>query len=154
MRRLLSCSALALLIAIPGCERPSSRVQGAVTFQGKPLAGAVVTLFGPDNQTHTADTGPDGRYQVAGVHRGAVRVSVQVPPPRQKPRPDPVAGKAGDSPARNEDLGKAARLPPAPPPLSPPPSAGGVPVKYADPNTSGLAFELKEAEQTYDIDLK
>src|SRR2546430_2386810 len=97
MRRFVVGTAVLVLVVALGCgERPRSRVSGTVTYQGKPLAGAVVTFFGSDNQTYTADTKPDGAYEVAGVPRGPVRVAVQVPPARPKPRPDPVPGKMNE----------------------------------------------------------
>jgi hypothetical protein len=155
MRRLLCGTALLALAAALGCDAPRSRVHGTVTHRGRLLAGAVVTFFGPDQRTYTADTGPDGSYAVSGVPRGAVRVSVQVPPPPVKPRPDPAPGKAGGNElARAEDAAKAARLPPAPTPTATSPPAGGLPARYADPNSSGLSFELKDADQEYAIDLK
>jgi hypothetical protein len=155
VRRLLFGTALAVLVAVAGCERPRSRVHGAVKYQDKPLAGAVVTFFGPDNMTYTTDTRADGTYEIAGLPRGPIRVSVQVPPPRPRPRPDPDLRKGGDAFARAQAKADDAKLArPSEPAPGPSRSAGGFPARYGDPNTSGLAFDLKEADQDYSLDLK
>ena len=143
-----------LLAAAAGCDAPRSRLHGTITHLGKPLAGAVVTFFGVDNMTYSATTGPDGAYAVERVPRGKVRVSVQVDAPRPRPRPDPVPGKGGANPAQAEDAAKAGRLPDPPPPSKAAPAAGALPAKYGDPNTSGLAVELKDADQEWSVDLK
>jgi hypothetical protein len=151
MRRLLLGLALAALAALPGCSAPRSRVHGTVKYQGKPLAGAVLTFFGPDNMVYSADTRPDGTYAIEGVPRGAIRVSVQVPPPRPKPRPDPdfvAKARKGAAPAAGAKADS-----PAPPASDMPPRVN-LPTPYGDPNTSGLAFELKEADQDYSPELK
>ncbi len=152
MRRFVGGTALAVLVAALGCgDRPRARVHGTVTYEGKPLAGAIVTFFAADNQNYTADTRPDGTYEVAGVPRGPVRVAVQMPPPRPKPRPDPMPGKSNEQ-ALAEDRAKSARPPADPPPAGP--AVGGLPAKYQSPNSSGLSFELKDPDQKYNIDLE
>jgi Carboxypeptidase regulatory-like domain len=147
-----------LVLTVAGCDTPRSRIHGTVTYQGKPLAGAVVTFFGADHMTYMADTGPDGTYAVEGVPRGRLRVAVQVPPPRSRLRPDPDLRKAGDSfgkdQARAEDTAKMARLPDPPPPPKAPAPADGLPLRYRDPNTSELTVELKEPDQEWSVDLK
>jgi hypothetical protein len=60
---------------------PAGTVSGAVRDAGgEPLAGAVVLVSTPLGHTYTGETGPDGKYQIAGV-----------PPGRYVP----VAGKRG-----------------------------------------------------------
>src|SRR5262245_28735020 len=136
-----------LLVAAAGCDAPRSRVHGTVKHQGKPLAGALITLFGADNMTYSTTTDADGTYAVDRVPRGKVRVSVQVEGPRPRPRPDPGKVKAGGSPAQIEDAAKMNRLPEPPPPSTPKAAVGALPARYGDPNTSELAFELKDPDQ-------
>jgi hypothetical protein len=84
----------ALLVALPGgCNRTPSgptTVRGAVTFQGKPLAGGVV-VFAPDPERGgagkpvRADLGPDGRFVLrvgegAAVPAGWYRVAIAANP--------------------------------------------------------------------------
>jgi hypothetical protein len=153
MRRFVGGIALTVVVLTLGCgERPRSRVHGTVTYQGKPLGGAIVTFFGSDNQTYSASTGPDGAYEVTRVPHGTVRVAVQIPPARPKPRPDPGAGKSNER-AMAEDRAKAAARPPADP-APKGPAAANLPDKYNSPNTSELSFELTTPDHEYKIELK
>lgn len=151
MRRVCGVAVLLMIVWTGGCsDRPRSRVYGKVTHHKKPLAGVIVTFFGSDNQTYTADTNADGAYEVAGVPRGMTRISVQIPPVRPKPRPDPVPGKANEL-ARAEDVAKAARLPAVPPPAAAKPDSALA--KYESPTSSELTVDINEPEQKHDIEL-
>lgn len=106
----------ALLVALPGgCKRSGSpapaTVRGAVTFQGRPLAGGMI-VFSPDperggsGKPARGDLGPDGRFELrlAGsstIPAGWYRVAISPPAsaitepqlsavafPRQLARPD------------------------------------------------------------------
>jgi hypothetical protein len=157
-RKLIAGVAVLIAAAIPGCSEAHSRVYGKVQYQGKPLAGATVTFFGANNKTYTADTGPDGTYDLPAVVRGPLRVSVQLQPHRPTARPVPPEGRVGagrstgDPVAAAKDNAAREAAPP-PPPKS---QAAGVqlPARYADPNSSGLSLDLTEPEKKYDIDLK
>lgn len=162
MRR--ACAAVSLLLAAVlagGCgDLPRARVSGKVTYAGRPIPGGSVTFFGQDNMTYLADLKPDGSYEVAGVPRGPVRVSVQQPPRRPAPRPNPPAGWVGDAAKAKladpiDDQAKASRRE-AVAPAAPEAKATGpaLPAKYADPNKSGLSFELTQPDQDWSIDLK
>jgi hypothetical protein len=145
-------SAAAVLLA-SGCGVPRYRVHGTVRHQGKPLARGTIIFLGEGNQTYPARTRPDGSYEAAAVPRGRVRVQADVA--RPSPRPQP-SGKANDALARGEmkadDAAKQARRPSAPP--APPATAAALPPHYADPDRSGLAFELQGPDQDYSVDLK
>jgi hypothetical protein len=101
--------------------------------------------------TYIAETQSDGTYELSGIPRGPVRASVSLPGPRPKSRPDPVPGKSNER-AVQEDRAKAAR-PPAPADPSGQ-SSGLLPTKYTSPDTSGLAFELADPDQEFNISLK
>ncbi|WP_439630783.1 carboxypeptidase-like regulatory domain-containing protein [Gemmata sp.] len=97
---LLALCAGALAVALPGgCNRKAPRapttVRGAVTFQGKPLPGALV-VFSPDperggsGKSARARVGPDGRYELRqadlpvvapGWYRVAIAAEPTSPPP-------------------------------------------------------------------------
>ncbi|MBN9119970.1 MAG: carboxypeptidase regulatory-like domain-containing protein [Planctomycetes bacterium] len=137
-----------VLVVLAGCDRPRSQVSGTVRHKGTPLPKVFVIAIAADNQTYTAATGPDGRYALTGVPRGAIRVAVQVPesaPPQgEKGAVADRSGSKSDDDAITKG-GKAASSPPA----RPRPELA----KYLDPNTSGLSFDLRDPEQTYDINL-
>src|SRR4051794_16207247 len=113
MRRISLGLVVGALLAAQGCGYQRSRVEGTIKHQGKPLGGAIITFFGPDNMTYTADTRSDGTYDVDDVPRGTVRVSIQLPPPRSKSRPDPDLRKDRDTFAKDQakadDQAKMAR---------------------------------------------
>lgn len=153
--RLLLLAAATVAAAIPGCDMPRSRVHGTVKYQGKPVTGGTVIFLTRDNMTYVADLQSDGTYSVTGIPRGPVRVSVQQPPPRPAPRSQ-TAPKGGwkDAPeALADDKAKRGRQAEAPP-ADPIPTGPRIPAIYADPGKSGLVFELTQADQQYDIDLK
>jgi hypothetical protein len=81
------------------------------------------------------------------VARGTVRVVVQPEPESaaasRPERPPPIRAGGGEA---AKDAARVA----APPSLR---SGPPVPPRFARPETSGLSFELTEAEQQYDIDL-
>ena len=140
MRTLVHAAGFAVLVLALGCgDRPRSRVYGKVTYQGKPLVGAIVTFFGPDNSVHTGDARAEGRYEVAGLPRGSCRVSVQMP----------TAKPATPAPRGDKMGGRSANLAPEAPATS-----VELPAKYGAPDSSGLTVELKDADQEYDIPLK
>jgi hypothetical protein len=83
---LLASAALALVgCGVPGVNRvPLVRVRGVVTFDGKPLAKAVIIFESPDGSFSYAQTSSRGRYdlwfdaQTRGVTPGkkTVRISM------------------------------------------------------------------------------
>jgi hypothetical protein len=150
--------ALCLLLLSSGCSAPKSRVYGTISYQGKPLAGATIVLICPDNSTAQARVRSDGSYEMASVSRGEVKVAIQADKPRPPPRPRPdrsaIAVKDKNTNAKsmaaNDDQAKGAVVGPRQPPEH---AFASFPAKYGDPNTSGLTFELKEADQEYSPDL-
>jgi hypothetical protein len=151
MRRTRVSALLVVLLVVPGCGVPRARVHGTLKYEGKPLGGAIITFFSADNAAFSARTHSDGTYQVDRVPQGTVRVSVQIPQPRPKPRTEPKGVLKADQEAGLKTSwegkeGKQANDPAAP--------RIKLPVRYGNPDTSELSFELKEADQDYSIDLK
>ena len=145
-------AALLVVAAVSGCggDLPRSSVHGKVTYQGKAVSGGTVIFLSKDNMTHLADIQPDGTYTVQGVPQGAVKVSVQQPPPRPAPRPAPVPGKDNSVAAADDEARRKGQADPPPAARS----AGQLPPRYSDPAQSGLAFDLMDADQEFPIDLK
>jgi hypothetical protein len=145
MRISVRVAFVAALAVLAGCgdDVPRSDVHGTVKYQGKPLGSGMVILLASDRKTHLADLKPDGTYEASGVARGRVKVSIQQLPPRPDPRPERPAKKAEYADE------KAAANPPEFKFTGP-----RIPETYADPDKSGLAFDLTEAKQEWSTDLK
>ena len=148
MRVVSFAAALAAAAVLTGCGAvPRGRIHGTVKFQGKPLADATVIFIAKDNQTHLADLSADGSYEVSGVALGPVKVSIQQAPPRVASKGDPTR-PGYKAPVHDEKAGReqpAAKSTPAGPRL---------PEEYANPDKSGLKFELTSPDQEWSIDLK
>jgi hypothetical protein len=129
-----------------GCGAPRSRVHGVVRFQGKALTAGTVGLVASDNQTHLAPIGKDGHYEIDGVARGQVKVSIQVPFFRVQPKWQPDKGGPDNSEKAKDDQG-VREMPPQGPIVP-------LPEHYSDANRSGLSFQLTQPDQEYNIDLK
>ena len=99
MRRpILATAFFAVAFAIIGCgDLPRSTVKGRITFNGKPLPGATLIFLTKDNMTYTTGTNADGSYEVSGIPRGPVTVSIQQALPHVSPRPDPNPNAKGGS---------------------------------------------------------
>jgi hypothetical protein len=117
------------------------------------LTGATIIFLAQDNQAYPVRLGSDGSYQVASLPQGHIRVSIQVDEPRVPPRPPPQPGKAEDTFAgakeKEDDAAKQRSRPTATPSEAP-----NLLARYADPNQSGLEFDLTGADQEYSPDLE
>ena len=128
--------AVAVAVAVVGCNRHPSSVAGSVTLEGKPLPTGVIMLTparsGPSAYGAIA---PDGSYRLqTGAAKGLepgeyiVTVAANEPPP------------AGSSEAGGRNA-EAIR------PLMTPP-------EYSDVKTSPLRITVKPGSQKVDLDLK
>lgn len=145
MRTVLFAAAVLSAAFVGGCgDVPRGRIHGRITFQGKPLANASVVFLAQDNRTYLADIKPDGSYEVSGIALGPVRVSIQQMQPRSAAKSERGATKA--TYADEKAAAPRAEEPKSFGPLIPP--------HYADPDQSGLTFELKEPDQEWSADLK
>lgn len=143
-RCFLLASALAVLGA-GGCSNQpkTGTATGKVTFDAKPLPGAVVSFVSKDGGTPaTAMTDAAGAYSAASVPAGEVLVSVSVP--------------SANSAETGEIIKKMGSGENKKGPSGPPPAPIKLPPRYADPGTSGLKTTIKpdaEGPTTYDIPL-
>lgn len=148
-----TCAAV-VLAGLSGCgggDAPRGRVHGKITVQGKPVAGLAVVFLGSDNRTHPVITKADGSYEATGVALGPVKVSVQAATERSAvkgefdPPPVPSATKGVQDEKAGKSLADTAPKAPTGSRLAP---------HYADPERSGLTFELKGPDQEWSADLK
>ncbi len=127
-RRPLSASAALLALTLAGCGG-RGEVAGTVRFNGKALSTGRVTFVSAANPGLVAYSLilPDGTYRVSDCPSGPVRIAVQTAVPR--------SGKLAIAKTR------AAATP-------------TIPVRYADPGTSGLELMVSAGSQQHDIELR
>lgn len=142
---LLFVTSLAFVAACGGCgpkaglNVPTGTVAGKVTLAGQPLTNASITFFGEGlGDTGSGILQSDGTYTLKygngfSVPAGDYRVAITSARPQQAP-PDPNDLMANpDKYAQNESI----------------------PVKYRDPQTSGMIAVVKAGSNTdVNFDLK
>jgi hypothetical protein len=121
-----------LLLSGLGCGGKKATVTGQVTYRGNPLPSGSVNFF--DAHQNIVGTGAitNGNYSIANVLPGAVKISVTTPivPPADRRRPPPKDMPGG-------------QLAPSVP----------IPLKYGNPEQSGLAYEVQPGTQEHKIEL-
>lgn len=127
-----------------GCssEPKQTTVQGKVTWKGQPpnLNGLRISFIGADNKAKMADVAPNGDY-TATVSAGdnLVAVSWQAPPEAFAQR---ARKPKKDEPAPQEN------------PVNPELPISPIPIRYANPASSGLKCVLEvDKANTYNVDL-
>lgn len=142
---------LIALVAVPlvgGCSRGGlpglQPVTGTVTYQGKPVDGALIS-FVSEGQTRaaTAVSQADGSFELytletPGAEPGKYIVVVtKVETPAGSNEPDPGFNEQGVDLSMLQAAQSAGKPQPKPAEL--------LPVKYSNPETSPLRFEVKDA---------
>lgn len=134
-----ACCIAVVLVGMAGCGPKLARLDGRVTFQGKPVTGGPLIVFSDSERgIHiTAKLDDDGRYRVEmaegyGLPPGEYQVSI-VPPP---------IIMSADFVEKHRD---------GPPELIAYPN---IPIRYRIPATSGLRLELPPKGATYDVDMQ
>jgi hypothetical protein len=145
----------ALLIASlsAGCGEAGPKLlpaSGTVTYQGKPLEGALVSFLGEGNVLGSGTTDAAGKYTISTLGRpgavpgknqvavtkqtGSKGVAKDAGPPPTPPSPEEIQAKmkAAMSGAKVENL---------------------VPAKYADPAQSGFTADVQPGKSTFDFTL-
>lgn len=134
-----------LIVCVMGCgqrayEIPDSgaTLEGSVTYDGKPVPMALIVVR---SETATADARivEPGKYKVPSVPIGKVKIAVDTDAMRGELMSRSMAqaykGPGGQSSA---EAGKKL-------------SFIAVPGKFADPDSSGITFEIKKGANTFDI---
>ena len=134
-RSVLACAATLAATVLCAADEKAAKtgtISGNVTYQGKPLPAGIITFHTADGKSSvSAQLQADGTFAAKDVPVGPTRVTINTKPAKPKP------------PAEKEP-----QKPEEGPKFIP------IPAKYADPNTSGLAYEVKPGKQTLDLDLK
>ncbi len=139
-RRVHRCLVV-LVLAAAGCGPAKAKISGVVKYNGEPLPSGTITFLSDagNKQVKGADI-VDGKYTIPDFYAGPAKVTVTT----QKP-----PGRGGTPPP-----GVAVIEPPAGSPAPAPPGKYvPIPRKYANPENSGLTYDIKAGEQTKDFDL-
>ena len=127
---------LVFVLLLSGCSpaEPIGRVEGRVTFQGEPVAGACILFQNTTKGVYImADLDQDGRYLVQmdkgyGLPHGDYEISLSPPPPKQTFGPE------------------------APPPTDN--AFPNIPPRYRQPKTSGITLQVKDGVNRLDVEMK
>ena len=125
---------------------------GTVTWQGKPLAGAVITFVptGADGEAASAFTDSEGKYALTtweagdGARPGEYRVKVS----KQDVAPVDPSKMVRNLTIEEEQKTYVESKNPRPPAKS------LIPSKYQDDQTSGLVHKVEEKPTTFDIKIE
>ncbi len=119
---------------------PTGTLTGKVTYNGAPApAGSSISLMHDETGQSAVGLIEEGGVYVAkmggqkSILAGKYHVAVAGPPAAEMSDDDMAAMYEGKADA---------------------PTASGFPAKFADVDNNGLTFEVKEGENTYDVDLK
>jgi hypothetical protein len=138
MRRTTLWMSALLLAALCGCDG-TSKIDGKVTYHGRPvLSGSVIALH-DDGTARSGVIQPDGTYAVEGVKKGRVRFGVLSPDPahaRSILTPKETAAKGVHFTGKGKPAGWFA-----------------LPHSLGDPATSGLGCDVSKSRTHFDLDL-
>lgn len=144
IRLLILLSAL----SITGCGQVAHEIpdtgatlEGSVTLNGTPIPLALI-IVRSENATADFVVREEGKYKVPSVPLGLVKIGVDTEAMRGEviSRNMASAYKGPDGKMKEEQAKKLKFVP--------------VPAKYADPETSGLEFEIIKGSNTFNIILK
>ncbi len=139
LSRLAALALLLTALAVCGCGkgRHANIVTGKVYVGDKVATGGTVLFLDAEGNVARTAIGKNGAYQVAGLAPGPAKVGVvghaHVPPGLQTP----VKGKPGGTPAE-----------------AAPEDGPVISARYADPEKSGLTYEVRSGKQDHDIELE
>jgi len=127
---------LAGLAICSGCSgRKNTTIKGKVTYQGAPVSVGAIYFHGSNDQVAMGNLDSDGRFTATDVPLGEVRVSLQVRDPGVYGQG--MMGAPGGA-AKNQEG---------------PPRVTSIPVKYADPNSSGLKYSIDSTTKEIEVKL-
>jgi hypothetical protein len=165
LRLLTAVFLLAAFLCLAGCGSSSNKVVGKVTYQGKPVPGGIVVFYGANKWTGSSAIEEDGSYTIDKPPTGSVKITVDTSTVRPAKLPP-------NAPKQLADMKDMSKMPAAPKGMQPPemPEAAknsplynpkltanryvAIPEKYADPEKSGLTYDVKSGTQTHNIELK
>jgi hypothetical protein len=171
--RALICTQLGLLL-LAGCSSdskpPTFPVSGTVTLDGKAVEGASILFLSAENPDHSATARSDasGNYQLGtfeagdGAVEGTYKIKVTKYSSGPEVSPYDTASTevidteelSGEDAAAaiSEGYGQSYQGPPKGG-WKPPKQDNAIPDKYADPDKSGLTFQVAKGPNTHNLEL-
>jgi len=129
------------LVCAPGCSPslPTATVVGSVTYNGMPVTSGDVVMIGGDGRAALPGrVRADGTFTIGRVLPGMVKVGFFNPSP-------PALTQANSAAAEDEELKQMREMAKL---------YVRTPEKYADPQQSGLSFDVKPGHNECNIELK
>jgi len=149
-RRLAVRLVPAALLLLTGCGGGRGDITGVVTYKGEPLPLGRITFLGETGQQEAVSGYIiRGKYTIQGCPAGPVKVGIESLEP---PNPEVLKGTR-TLPISAAGGMKAPELPPEFKELAsgPPLKYVPIPLKYANPETSELTYEVKKGAQTQEF---
>jgi hypothetical protein len=153
--RLVVCLIPAGALLLVGCGGGKGDIAGEVTYKGEPVSvGRITFLSQVGKQEVKSAHIIRGKYTITAFPVGPVKISVESFEP-----PDPEVLKGTKMLKVGPAGGMKERMQETPPELlemasGPPLKYVPIPPTYANPETSGLTYEVKKGTQPFNIDLK
>jgi hypothetical protein len=122
---------LVVLVLVGGCAPGMGSVSGTVTYQGKPLETGTIIFYDSAKNAPAATINKDGTFAIPKVAAGKAKIAVMMPMP--------ISFRGADLPGGTKQ-GETTKVPSLPP-------------KYADPEQSGLTFEVKSGSNQHEVKL-
>ena len=158
MRQLISCVLPLSLVAFSaiGCGDSLNLLpaSGTITYNGKPLEGALVTFLSADNKLGSGTTDATGKYVISTLGKsGAVPGKNQVAITKMSGGGTaPVApGAGGSTPPSPEQIQKM--ISDTKSGMMGSKTQQLLPAKYANPASSGFTADVKQGNSTFDYTL-
>lgn len=143
-RSCLTAVVLLVVVGVSGCKRAvTATVTGKVVYARQPLTQGTVSVYTEKGEVRSCLIASDGAYRITDLSTGPANVVVvshpTVPIALHEPGPFPAPGPAtppGTVPAA--DFVRRGIV---------------IPLRYTQPESSGLSLLLQRGEQNFDIEL-
>src|SRR5262245_32734665 len=153
--RLVAWLAPAGLLLLAGCGAGKGDITGQVTYKGQPLSVGRITFVGQGGKQEAVSAYiKRGKYTVHKCPAGPVKISIESIEP-----PDPEKLQGTKTRIENMPMARGMKermkIDPELEELAsgPPLQHMVIPLKYANPETSGLTYQVKWGAQEHNIDL-
>ncbi len=146
MRRIVTVALVALLLAGCGPKRKGGVVKGKITYNGKPVNGALLLLYpvaGGETSSLSVPCTQEGEFTISDITPGQYKVVVQGSRGAQQVSPAMLKNLPPDKAAEAKEKLAAMNTPATIP----------FPTKYTDPKTTDLTVTVTDKDQEQDLQL-